>query len=276
MSTRDILVFLFKWKGTIFGWFALVALTVTLAVYIMPRTYLAQARVLIEYDPSPVPAAMPRLDNNVIMNSEAEVVVSRPVIAAVVDQLRPYEGGEEEEEGEPGVLSVVTGSLRQMLVEAGLVDPPMSPREQWIHSLLQRLRAQPEVSSAILTLTLPDTDPQRAAVLLNAVIHQYVARRPAVFAAKGPAQFYRTQTNTSIVEPAHPPEKPAMARLPLIMVGIFGGAILAIGIAMLREYFDKTVQSPEVAESILPGVPMVGSIELCKPWMPRVRRGARA
>lgn len=65
--------------------------------------------------------------------------------------------------------------------------------------------------------------------------------------------------NVRILDHAHVPARPVFSRLFLILVATLAGAVLAVLVAMVREYFDQRV-TPALAEQIL-GVPVLGSIE---------------
>ena len=85
MTKRDIVVFLFKWKGTLLSTFLLVVVLVTSLVYLLPPAYKAKSIVLIESiqaistrtDP------MPGVDMPIVLKTESQVVLSRPVLEAV-------------------------------------------------------------------------------------------------------------------------------------------------------------------------------------------------
>jgi uncharacterized protein involved in exopolysaccharide biosynthesis len=66
--------------------------------------------------------------------------------------------------------------------------------------------------------------------------------------------------NVRILDYADVPARPMFSRLFLILVAALAGTVLAVLIAMVREYFDHRVMTPTLAEEIL-GVPVLGSIE---------------
>ena len=75
----------------------------------------------------------------------------------------------------------------------------------------------------------------------------------------------RNMVNVRVVDYAEVPVQPRFSRLFLIFVAIIGGALLSIANAMLREYFDDSIESPEDAEAAI-GVPVLGSIERYWLW----------
>ncbi|CAN5303198.1 hypothetical protein BH11PSE10_BH11PSE10_06030 [soil metagenome] len=66
--------------------------------------------------------------------------------------------------------------------------------------------------------------------------------------------------NVSAVDRADPPARPDNSRLFLLIVAGAGGLLLALLIALVREYFDRRLADPAAAEEIL-GVPDLGSVE---------------
>ncbi len=65
--------------------------------------------------------------------------------------------------------------------------------------------------------------------------------------------------NVSAVDRADPPARPDNSRLFLLIVAAAGGIVLALLIAVVREYFDRRLADPAVAEDIL-GIPDLGSV----------------
>ena len=68
-----------------------------------------------------------------------------------------------------------------------------------------------------------------------------------------------TMVNVRVVDYASQPERPAYSRLFLIGIAIAGGLVLALLIAVVREYFDRRIFRPDLAERIL-GIPSLGSV----------------
>src|SRR3954464_5649072 len=128
MTRRDILIFVFKWKATILLVFAIAVATAALLVYVLPPNYSAKASVLVERNRSPVARStfVPVTDLVEVMTSEAEIIVSRTVMANVVDRLKPHE-----RPTRPSVVKRIRDDALDWLTEVGLIDA-LSPREKWI------------------------------------------------------------------------------------------------------------------------------------------------
>lgn len=69
----------------------------------------------------------------------------------------------------------------------------------------------------------------------------------------------RRMVNARIIDLAAVPARPKFPRLAFVIVAVIGGAILALGIAMIQEYYDHRVETPDVAERLL-GAAVIGSI----------------
>ncbi len=77
--------------------------------------------------------------------------------------------------------------------------------------------------------------------------------------------------NIGAVDRADVPARPDNSRLFLLVVAAAGGIVLALLIAVVREYFDRRLANPLAAEQIL-GVPDLGSVEWLRSGQrPRLR-----
>jgi polysaccharide biosynthesis transport protein len=73
------------------------------------------------------------------------------------------------------------------------------------------------------------------------------------------------KTSLQIIESAGLPNKPFKPNRPLLLVmGLFGGLVLGVGLALLLAQLDQTLKSPEDAERKL-GVPVVGLLTFDQP-----------
>lgn len=66
--------------------------------------------------------------------------------------------------------------------------------------------------------------------------------------------------NVRVIEYASVPTRPKHTRIFFILLGLAGGALLTVAIALIREYFDHRVSDPDLAQQLL-GVPALGSLE---------------
>jgi len=77
----------------------------------------------------------------------------------------------------------------------------------------------------------------------------------AVLAERSESNF----ADVRLVAPAELPQKPSISRLLLILIGFACGMILALLIAIIREYFDQRTADLEEIETIL-GLPSLGAV----------------
>lgn len=189
MTLRDILVFLFKWKGTIVAIFAFVTAAVTLLVYAAPQSFQGVATVVIERNRSPIDrtAFAPGQDMIEVLNTAAAMVKSRSVMEAAVEQLRPHERPRK-----PSTMGRFVESIQQTLDEAGLIEV-LPLRERWIQRLLRSVRVRPVVSSTVLMIEYSDDDPEWAQRMTNAITDAYIRHHLRVYGNRGISEFYRKQ-----------------------------------------------------------------------------------
>jgi len=73
------------------------------------------------------------------------------------------------------------------------------------------------------------------------------------------AEAMRTP-EVAVIDPAVPPQSPVRPRRTLnLVMGAFLGLLLGVGGAVLVEFLDTTVKSPDEAEALL-GLPVLGRI----------------
>jgi len=191
MSKRDIIIFLFKWKYSIIGYFLFVVALVTTLLYVLPKKYPAMARVVIESNLAPVMRSSPapgRVDPLGVLNTEVEIILSATVLSSTVDRLKPHE--------RPLVLNPWTefkGRVRTQLEDLGLLER-MSRRDTWIRRLEKKLGVEPIVSSAVINISYSEENPKWAARIVNAVTDSYIAQHLKIYSSPGTVDVYRRQT----------------------------------------------------------------------------------
>ena len=187
MTGRDILTFLFKWKATILLVFLVVVASVTLLVYVLPPSYTARATVLVERNRSPVARStfVPVTDLVEVMQSEAEIIVSRTVMANVVDRLKPHE-----RPTRPSRVKQVRDDVLDWLADVGLIDS-LSPREKWITTLQKQVSAKAVSASDVISVRYDDEDPEWAAKIANAVTDAYIDHHLQIFSKSRGSDLFR-------------------------------------------------------------------------------------
>jgi uncharacterized protein involved in exopolysaccharide biosynthesis len=183
MTLRDIFVFLFKWKGTILGVLVTVTAGVAALAYLMPPSYQATSTVLIERSgagASPV-TYLPNQSMTEVLNTEAAIIKSTPVLNAVVDELRPHEKLVKA----PGFVD----GVRDWLIGVGLLDG-LSARARWVENFERQIKVKPGVQSNILTISFSQEDPVWAQNVVNSVTQNYIRHHSNIFSSRGLSDFY--------------------------------------------------------------------------------------
>lgn len=122
--------------------------------------------------------------------------------------------------------------------------------------------SQQEVSRLLVQLQELEVAEARSLemdVMVKAHEKTYLAYRDQFDHASLSTAGNKNVVNVRILDHAHVPARPVFSRLFLILVATLAGAVLAVLVAMVREYFDQRV-TPALAEQIL-GAPVLGSIE---------------
>ncbi|MFG2332764.1 polysaccharide biosynthesis tyrosine autokinase [Streptomyces sp. NPDC048604] len=142
---------------------------------------------------------------------------------------------------------------------------PTTPDE-----LAERIRAEAPVNTVLIDITVSDTDPRRAARTADAVAVHFskvverleTPRRVVDVAEDGvtpPAPV--SPVTLGVTQRAVPPTEPVSPRTVLnLAVGLFGGLLLGVALAALREALDTTFKTGETlseatALPLLAGIP---------------------
>lgn len=186
MTVHDVLALLYRRKGVIITSFAMICVFVIVFAYILPPGYRSTASVLVERT-APTAMAMtyaPNQEMVEILNTEAAIVRSRPVLEAVIDELALDQRG-----SEPRGLAKALSGLRDFFVSIGLTSNA-PPREKWIATLERRLLVNPGIQSSVLTIGFSNTDPVLARNIVDATTRAYIDRHREIFADEGLPEFY--------------------------------------------------------------------------------------
>lgn len=137
---------------------------------------------------------------------------------------------------------------RTIAEEALRLDPqPFSPAE-----LQQKVHAEPVTGTLLIHLSVQDTDAARARRLTNSVARGFISTVPRLQSG--------STLRVSIVEPALTPGAPIKPRTKLnVALGLLLGLTLGVGLALLREFLDRTVKAPRELEAAIES-PVVGTI----------------
>ncbi len=187
ISKRDILVFLFKRKWCLLTVTLSVTLLVTAFVYLLPTSYTATAKVLVEAGRSPTLRTEARLGTEVAeaLYTEIEIVLSRTVMEAVVDKL-----GLDRLPGPSTPIGLFIAEVRARLTELGLLDD-VPARERWVRALLRDIDVKPILDTHVFTIRFSNQNPQLAADIVNAVTDEYMENHLRIYSYENAVSFYR-------------------------------------------------------------------------------------
>lgn len=127
--------------------------------------------------------------------------------------------------------------------------------------LSARVKATAKLDTVLITVTVRDPSQVRARDLANALSDEFVVM---VRQLETPSPGVRPDARVVVEQRASIPTAPTVPRKSLnIAVGLLLGALLGVGLALLRDTLDNTVKDREEIEQIT-GVGLVGSIPLDK------------
>ena len=201
MTKRDIIIFIFKWEKSLFGyWFLIIGLSVLL-VYSIPQKYEAVAKILIEGNRAPVMRADLAfgVEQLSVLNSAIAIIRSKPVFtatAAKVESLRKSKirskKGAVEKEVPSGFIVESFEKLGQWMLDVGLRDSS-SAREQLISDLEIGLKIAPQPNSNVIAISYKSDDPEMAAIIVNTVTDNYIKHHLKIYSSIGTSEVYRLQ-----------------------------------------------------------------------------------
>lgn len=189
MSKRDVILFLFKWKYSLIGYFVFIVAIVTALVYLLPQKYDAMSSVLVESNRAPVMRSDAAFgtDELFVLNSAIAIIQSRTVLSGAVDTV-----GLGSDDEPPTTLEMIIDSVRGWLQSVGLSEA-MSPRDAMIEKLEDKLDIEPLASSNVITISLSGKNPKWTTAIVNAITDRYIEHHLKVFSSKGTSEVYRLQ-----------------------------------------------------------------------------------
>lgn len=186
MSKREILIFLFQRKWSLLSVMLATVTLVTLFVYVLPTSYTALSKVLLEPTKLPTLGTESRYgsDAGEVLYTEIEIVLSRTVMEAVVDKLLLHERG-----GPLVGVALFIAKVKAGLVSVGLLNAP-EPRESWIRDLLKDVKVKPVLDTHVFTISYSDQNPAQAAEITNAITDEYLRIHTRIYSYANAAAFY--------------------------------------------------------------------------------------
>ena len=200
MSKRDIVIFLFKWKKSLIGYFLLVIALSVLLVYVIPQKYDAVATILIESNRAPVMRADVAYgaEQTSVLNSEVAIIRSNVVFAATADKIGALYAEKvdandvEEADGFALVVMEWFNAIGQWAIDVGLREHTTA-REDLISSLVDGLKVAPQPNSNVIAISYKSDNPEMAAEIVNTITENYIQQHLRIFSSGGTSELYRLQ-----------------------------------------------------------------------------------
>lgn len=105
-------------------------------------------------------------------------------------------------------------------------------------------------NTAVIKVGVKDSDPERAAVIANAMAETFMAEVSNIMKIE----------NVQVIDPAEVPVNPISPRLLLnLAISLVLGLMLGVFISFLIEFMDRSVKTPEDVQKYL-GLPVLGMI----------------
>jgi polysaccharide biosynthesis transport protein len=164
-----------RWLGILLVTALVLAVTFTILLF-MPRMYESGAALLVE-DRSRALArpageqapSQPSIPVEAMMSSQIELIRSRDTLLDVIDS--------ENLRSEPEFAGTAASPIGLVLQLFGRRPEPRSVEQQVLQNLNERLTVIRERDSAVISVLVRSTDPERAARIANAIAQAHVKRR---------------------------------------------------------------------------------------------------
>ena len=197
MSKRDIVIFLFKWKKSLIGYFLLVIALSVLLVYAIPQKYEAVATILVESNRAPVMRADVAYgaEQTSVLNSEVAIIRSNVVFAATADiigALYAEKVDAADVEEQDGLIMGLFNAIGKWTIDIGLREST-TVREDLISSLMDGLKVAPQPNSNVITISYKSDNPEMAAEIVNTITENYIQQHLRIFSSGGTSELYRLQ-----------------------------------------------------------------------------------
>lgn len=194
LSPRYLLTIVFARRRLILTVTALVLATAVVGSLFIPPTYESSAKILLRRERSeplvsseaePTKEYVSREVSEAEINSEIEVLTSRPLLAKVVQET----GLAQRAVGGSWLGKIFDQSYRQLHDQ-----PPANATDRAIQGLKQDLKITPIKNSNVIQVTYRAGDPELAARVLNTLTQAYIDQHLQLRQANNAVAFYEEQT----------------------------------------------------------------------------------
>src|SRR5260370_15708246 len=162
--------------------------------------------------------------------------------------------------GDPSVAALTADQILRTYAR-WMTEPPILQKvisDQNLQAdtvaLARQITGTPEPNTTILDGAVRDTDPTRAMNTANTLVNDFIAQ---VKETQQTEATPSSRDNFVVVAPAVQPTQPVFPRPLLnIVLGLFVGLIVGLGLAFLLDYMDQSVRSDEILRERVGLVPL--------------------
>jgi capsular exopolysaccharide synthesis family protein len=162
--------------------------------------------------------------------------------------------------GDPSVAALTADQILRTYAR-WMTEPPILQKvisDQNLQTdtvaLARQITVTPEPNTTILDVAVRDTDPTRAMNTANTLVNDFIAQ---VKETQQTEATPSSRDNFVVVAPAVQPTQPVFPRPLLnIVLGLFAGLIVGLGLAFLLDYMDQSVRSDEILRERVGLVPL--------------------
>ncbi len=204
-SLSDILDILRRNRKILVRWTVGVAIAGILVAYLYPPTYKASSKVIVKTSGQTVSLSGKTVDpDNVVItmedeiNTEMEIIRSRPVLENAVKRIEEEYGGTSENDRTffQNIQREMGRFVRWVLKTLDL-RPDVSPFEAKIAEFNESVTLNPILDSSVIEIIASADSPAQAAAMANLVTEEYMAWHLEVYRGRGASGFYNEQLRTT-------------------------------------------------------------------------------
>src|SRR5439155_14990485 len=152
--------------------------------------------------------------------------------------------------GDPSVAALTADQILRTYAR-WMTEPPILQKvisDQHLQTdpaaLSRQITVTPEPNTTILDVAVRDNDPAPAMNIANTLVNDFIAQVKDTQQTEATAS---SRDNFVVVAPAVQPTQPVFPRPLLnIVLGLFAGLIVGLGLAFLLDYLDQSVRSDEI------------------------------
>lgn len=201
-AQRRLVRTLFQWRWTAIWFFALFMGFTLMIAYWFPPIYKVEAKLLVKAGRQMEPVvAMPMAQAGAAfrtsledVNSEIEIMLSRPVMERAADAIIAEQGPPDPSKKPSSPVGAALDAFKTWAADVGLV-PEVEPREKLINHLGTEMTVEPVPMSSIIEMTYTNFSAKSAEAYVNHVIDAYLEQHARVHSTPGAHAFFKAQAD---------------------------------------------------------------------------------